>query len=106
LYETKLEEEVGKTYTYSNFGYFLLGRVIEKVTGKTYIDYLRDTFEVDVQIAGGTSGKLLPNETYYYAQQQDDCFTMPLSRMDSCAGLLISPYELVKFADGLNSANI
>lgn len=48
LYETKLEEEVGKTYTYSNFGYCLLGRVIEKVTGKTYIDFLRDTFQVDV----------------------------------------------------------
>jgi len=33
LYETKLEKEIGhpSSYVYSNFGYCLLGRVIEKV---------------------------------------------------------------------------
>jgi len=67
LYETKLGEEVGKSYTYSNFGYCLLGRVIEKVTKKTYVDYIRDQFKVEVRVAGGPANKLLPNETYYYS---------------------------------------
>lgn len=34
----------GAAYHYSNSGYFLLGRIIEKVTGKRYGAYLKDTF--------------------------------------------------------------
>jgi CubicO group peptidase (beta-lactamase class C family) len=40
LNETKIEA-VGVWYTYSNFGFCLLGRVIEKLTGKSYIEYIR-----------------------------------------------------------------
>jgi hypothetical protein len=43
--------------------------------------------------------KLLPNETNYYSRDQDDCFNMPLQRMDSSAGLIISTRELVRFAN-------
>ncbi len=32
----------GAKSVYSNFGYMVLGRVIEKASGKSYIDYLRD----------------------------------------------------------------
>lgn len=101
LYETKLDDKVGQFYTYSNFGYCLLGRIIEKVTQKTYVNYIRDSFGVYVRVAGGPANKLLPNETYYYSHNQDDCFSMPLSRMDSCAGLIISPKDLVKFANSI-----
>lgn len=31
---------------------------------------------------------------------------MPLQRMDSCAGLIISPLELVKFANNLQETTI
>src|SRR5690606_28034498 len=30
------------TYKYSNFGYCLLGRIIEKLTGKTYEQFIKD----------------------------------------------------------------
>ncbi len=36
-----LDFEPGTRYAYSNFGYCLLGRVIEKVSGNTYEDYVR-----------------------------------------------------------------
>lgn len=101
-----MQSEIGKSYVYSNFGYCLLGRIIEKVTQKSYIDYIRDKFDVDVKVAGGPANKLLPSETYYYSQNQDDCFTMPLSRMDSCAGLIISQKDLVKFANSIPRNNI
>jgi CubicO group peptidase (beta-lactamase class C family) len=41
LDDTELEVEPGHSWCYSNFGYFLLGRVIEKVTGMLYIDYIK-----------------------------------------------------------------
>ena len=42
---------MGQAYLYSNFGYFLLGRIIEKVSGMSYLNFLRQTFEVDVLVA-------------------------------------------------------
>jgi CubicO group peptidase (beta-lactamase class C family) len=37
-----LEFEPGSKYKYSNSGYFILGAIIEKVTGKTYEEVLKD----------------------------------------------------------------
>jgi CubicO group peptidase (beta-lactamase class C family) len=34
----------GEQYRYNNSGYFLLGYIIEKVSGKSYPQYLKDTF--------------------------------------------------------------
>jgi CubicO group peptidase (beta-lactamase class C family) len=36
-----LEFEPGSRWAYSNYGFILLGRVIEKVTGQSYYDYVR-----------------------------------------------------------------
>jgi N-acyl-D-amino-acid deacylase len=38
----KLDFDPGERYTYSNFGYCLLGRVIEKLTGQTYEAYVKE----------------------------------------------------------------
>lgn len=40
--ELPLEFEPGSTFKYSNSGYFLLGTIIEKVTGKTYTQVLTE----------------------------------------------------------------
>ena len=37
-----LEFEAGTKYSYSNSGYFLLGAIIEKVTGKSYEQVLKE----------------------------------------------------------------
>jgi len=41
--DSKLKFEPGKGYEYNNFGYTLLAYIIEKVTGKSYADYLEET---------------------------------------------------------------
>jgi len=41
-----LEFSPGEDWQYSNSNYFLLGQIIEKVTGKTYAEYLNTTFFV------------------------------------------------------------
>jgi CubicO group peptidase (beta-lactamase class C family) len=37
----RLDFDPGSRFAYSNFGYMLLGRVIEKITGLPYADYVR-----------------------------------------------------------------
>lgn len=39
-----LDFPIGTKYRYNNTGYILLGMVLEKVTGKPYAEYMRDTF--------------------------------------------------------------
>ena len=38
-----LEFEPGSKWAYSNYGFILLGAVIEKVSGQSYYDYVRTT---------------------------------------------------------------
>jgi len=51
--------EAGKNYAYSNFGYYLLGRVIEKLSGIPYGEYVRQ----HVQTPLGITDMRLATET-------------------------------------------
>lgn len=42
LRDKPLDFPVGEKYSYSNSGYFFLGTIIEKVSGKTYADFLQE----------------------------------------------------------------
>jgi len=58
LYENRpLAFEPGSRFEYSNYGFLLLGVVIEKVTGQSYYDYVREHV---YQPAGMTSTDSLP----------------------------------------------
>ena len=37
----KLSFEPGRKFAYSNIGYWLLGKIVEQVTGQSYADYVR-----------------------------------------------------------------
>jgi D-alanyl-D-alanine carboxypeptidase len=99
----------GSVYAYSNFGYFILGRVIEKLTGQTYADYvnkniLRPIGIHDMQIGGNTKDSGKPREVVYYGQGED-AYSFNVSRMDSHGGWIASATDLIKFivkVDGFN----
>lgn len=55
-----LEFEPGTKYNYSNSNYFLLGYIIEHVSGKTYQQYLKDNIFLPIGL----------NTTYYENQTQ------------------------------------
>ena len=42
--DDKFDFNPGEQWSYSNSGYFLLGLIIEKVSGKSYETYLRENF--------------------------------------------------------------
>ncbi|MDQ3052124.1 MAG: serine hydrolase [Bacteroidota bacterium] len=61
----------GTQYQYSNFGYCVLGRVIEKITGQTYEDYVRNTILIplninEMQLGSNLLSGQLPDEVNYY----------------------------------------
>jgi len=60
-----LDHSPGQQYAYSNFGYCVLGRVIEKVTGQPYAAFVRNSVLKrcginDMTIAGNTVAQRRP----------------------------------------------
>ncbi len=67
----RLDFEPGSRFAYSNFGYMLLGRVIEKVSGMSYEDYVRAQVLAPMGLTQVQQGKptlagRLPGEVKYY----------------------------------------
>jgi D-alanyl-D-alanine carboxypeptidase len=65
----------GTVFDYTNVGYNLLGRIIEKVSGKTYINYIKEDILAPIgvtltDIAGKTEAEKKSNEVTYYGQGQ------------------------------------
>lgn len=61
----------GTYYAYSNFGYCVLGRVIEKITGTTYEDFIRQKIlipcgAVEMKLGKNLASQKFPNEVHYY----------------------------------------
>lgn len=105
LRELPLEHEPGTNYSYSNFGFCLLGRVIEKITGKPYADHVQEAVLSkcgisDMRIGGNTLEQRAPGEVVYYGQEGsgNNPYGMNVTRMDSHGGWIATPSDLVHFA--------
>ena len=57
----KLQHEPGTVYAYSNYGYCILGRVIEKCTGMEYDQYVKQEILKHIE-KFDTPGQRLPSE--------------------------------------------
>ena len=103
-----LSQQPGTAYAYSNFGYCLLGRVIEKITGQSYADYVRQSVlrpsEADgMRIAGNRLEERAEGEVVYHRQEGDvgGPYGLNVARMDSALGWLASPADLVRLTINL-----
>ncbi len=71
ILKDKLRYSPGKRYSYSNFGYVVLGRIIEEVTKMKYEDYvviniLRPAGIYDMHIGHNLYHQKFPNEVKYF----------------------------------------
>ena len=85
---------------YSNFGYCLLVRVIEKKTGKTYEQYVRDALlkpagAPDVVIGGDSLADRKADEVVYYGGGAYS--SVKPRRFDSHGGWIARPMDLLRF---------
>jgi len=107
--------EPGKQYSYSNFGYCLLGRVIEMLSERKYDQYTIDAVLApcgitDMQIAGNTLAEKAAKEVKYYSQVPGmDPYDLNVARMDSHGGYIATPMDLLRFfvnIDGFSSTQL
>src|SRR6185312_9274408 len=106
----------GERYAYSNFGYCILGRVIEKVSHEPYEQYVRQNVLAPLGIRDMRLGRSLPRyralgEVKYYGhgtgpsvfeenlgQQVPWCYGgWDIEAMDSHGGWIASAVDLVRF---------
>ena len=91
----------GSTYYYSNFGYLVLGRIIEKVSGMSYEDYVKQSILIPAGITNMTTGGNLlndkkENEVEYFGQETLGAYEMNVTRMDAHGGWIASATDLAK----------
>jgi CubicO group peptidase (beta-lactamase class C family) len=119
-----LQFDPGSEYHYGNFGYCLLGRVIEKVSGLSYEEYVQRNVLAPLDIRRMRLGKTLlkdrdENEVRYYMANdvQEPAVMGPeigkpiavqygalsLESYDSCGDWLASAEDLVRFADAFEN---
>ena len=99
----------GQHWAYSNFGYCILGRVIEQVTGQTYADYVQSKILApcgisDTKIAANKMKDHAPNEVIYTGQFGEDPYKLNITRMDSHGGWIATPSDLVQFLNAVNGS--
>ncbi len=98
-----LQYAPGTKYAYSNYGYCLLGCVIEQKTGLSYEDYIKRTVLsplgiTRMQIGHSNLEDRAPSEVTYESKRESAYNSFNLENMDSHGGWLASAPDLVRFA--------
>jgi N-acyl-D-amino-acid deacylase len=119
-----LDFDPGTRYAYSNYGYCLLGRVIERVTGESYESYVRESVLKPMGISGMRIGRTkevgrAEGEVRYHVDGEKvglsvyaEDLGMRVSRaygawhieaMDSHGGWIASAIDMARFASALEA---
>ena len=121
----ELDFEPGTRRVYSNFGYCVLGRVIEKLTGQPYDQFIREKVLkaagiTRMRLGASLDGKQVPGEVRYYTRHEDlaknvfpgepERVPRPyggfhLEAMDAHGGWIASAIDLARFAAALDDAS-
>lgn len=106
----KLDFDPGTKYSYSNLGYNVLGRIIEKVSGMSYSEYVQknilDPLEItEMALAKNRFDQRKPKEVVYQVNQNELFAQSPehfpygtfnIEAMDAHGGWLASATDLAK----------
>lgn len=117
----ELQHDPGTVYAYSNYGYLLLGKIIEQVTGLDYSAYVNEKIFTPLGITRMRQGRSLPEyrypdevpyfSTYIYPAVFPDIKgaiprpdgTFNLENMEAHGAWLSSPVDLVRFATAFDT---
>lgn len=122
MHGRRLDFDPGSAFAYSNFGYCVLGRIIEKVTGQSYARWVQEKMLApagirDMRIGAARRAGQVPGEVCYYSAREElarNVFDEPpekvpfpyggfhLEAMEAHGGWLASAVDLVRFAAALD----
>lgn len=97
----QLDVAPGSAYAYSNVGFMILGRVIEKITGMSYENYVKQNILSpsgirNMQIGGNTLAERKPNETRYHGSGSEDPYGYNFARRDANGGWIGSAIDMAR----------
>jgi len=100
-----LQHPPGQEYSYSNFGYCVLGRVIELVAGQSYERFVGKNVLAPIGIGDMLIAADKPrlNEVHYYGQGGENPHNFPITRMDSHGGWISTGGDMALFLAALFS---
>ena len=101
----------GTRYDYSNMGFFIAGRIIEKYSGKSYSVYIKEMVNAvgdkNTDIAGPALADRKTNEVKYYGNSSDApwIYVIALKRRDADGGLMTTATDLLRFITAIDGFN-
>jgi len=101
LEKRRLEKPPGQDFCYSNFGYCLLGRVIEVITNEPYSNSLQNILfrpldTPSFALSGNTIKDKKEKEVFYFHQVEGSPYRYNMAAMDSCGGWISTPRDMAK----------
>ena len=99
-----LSFDPGSQYRYINTNYFVAARIVEKVSGKSFSQFIKDRITTPLGMNATTLGKngiagKLANEAVYYGQggTKGYEYNFNLERRDGDAGIVTTAPDLLRF---------
>ena len=102
-----MQFEPGSRYVYSNYGYCLLGLIIEEITGRDYSEWVAENVFQPIGVGRPRRGhtaihERVPGEVRYYGVPgDDDQYVMNVENMDAHGGWVVAAPDYVRFLSAL-----
>ncbi len=97
-----MQFEPGSRYVYSNYGYCLLGMIIEEITDRDYSEWVAENVFQPIGVGRPRRGhtaihERAPGEVRYYGSGGDDPYRWNIENMDAHGGWILSAPDYARF---------
>jgi CubicO group peptidase (beta-lactamase class C family) len=102
-----MQFDPGARYVYSNYGYCLLGMIIEEITGRDYSEWVAENVFQPIGVGRPRRGhtaihERAPGEVRYHGVPGDnDQYVMNVENMDAHGGWIVAAPDYVRFLSAL-----
>ena len=106
---SKLAFEPGTNYRYVNTNFFIAGRIIEKFSGKSFINYVKEDLlkplgDTSTELAKRSKAGAYPNEVTYYGQGGlvGYEYGFNIERRDADGGIVTTATDVLRFVNAID----
>ena len=101
-----MQFEPGERYVYSNYGYCLLGMIIEEITGLDYSEWVAENVFQPIGVGRPRRGhtaihERAPGEVRYFGYGGEDPYRWNIENMDAHGGWILAAPDYVRFLSAI-----